>query len=147
MDFSKLSREDLMVGGGGIVLVIGLLAFPWSLGTRFGRSASTRAATESPVRDLGGPRADRDDRRRRRSRAGALQPATADPDDAARARHDARRQRAALVLLLLFIKFIAHVGSFGWGFFVDIILAIVVAAGAWMIAQGKSTTGRHGHAA
>ena len=42
-------------------------------------------------------------------------------------------------LLLLFIKFVAHVGSFGWGFFVDMILALVVAAGAWFIAQGKST--------
>ncbi len=44
-----------------------------------------------------------------------------------------------LLLLLLFIKFIAHVGDFGWGFFVDVILALVVTAGCWMIAQGKAT--------
>ena len=29
MDFSKLSREDLMVGVGGIVLIIDLLFFAW----------------------------------------------------------------------------------------------------------------------
>ena len=34
----------------------------------------------------------------------------------------------ALLLLLLLIKFLAHIGSFGWGFFVDVILAAVVTA-------------------
>jgi len=44
-----------------------------------------------------------------------------------------------LMLFFLFIKFIAHVGSFGWGFFVDVILAVEVTYAVWMIAQGKAT--------
>jgi hypothetical protein len=39
------------------------------------------------------------------------------------------------------IKFLAHIGSFGWGFFVDVILAAVVTAGAWAIVQRASVAG------
>ena len=50
-----------------------------------------------------------------------------------------RAAACGVVLLLLFIKFIAHVGSFGYGFYVDVIVAIVVATGAWFNAQGRTT--------
>ena len=50
-----------------------------------------------------------------------------------------RAAACGLLLLLLFIKFVAHVGDFGYGFFVNVILAIVVSTGAWFIAQGKTT--------
>jgi hypothetical protein len=46
VDFSKLSREDWMVGGGGLVLVIGLLAFPW-FSVSFDGFTATSAATSS----------------------------------------------------------------------------------------------------
>jgi hypothetical protein len=36
------------------------------------------------------------------------------------------------------IKLISHTGNFGWGFFVDVILLIVVGAGAWMGAQASA---------
>jgi hypothetical protein len=44
-----------------------------------------------------------------------------------------------VVALLLIIKFIAHVGNFGFGFVLDVILTIIVVAGAWLNAQGTST--------
>ena len=139
MDFSKLTREDLMVMGGGIVLVIGLIAFSWySIGIGFGGLSVDRAAVQSPYAIWG---------------ILALIVAIAIVVDLALARFSPSTQipttqygrdftrvgACALLLLFLFIKFIAHVGDFGWGFFVDVILAIVMSAGAWFIAQGKST--------
>ena len=143
MDLSKLSREDWMVLAGGIVLIISLLAFDWySVGgatingiTIGGYSA---AATSAPYAIWG---------------VLALIVAIAVVVDVALARFSpattlpttqlgrdmTRAVAAGVVLLLLFIKFIAHVGDFGFGFFVDVILAIVVAAGAWFNAQGRST--------
>ena len=139
MDFSKLTREDLMVMGGGIVLVIGLIAFSWySIGIGFGGLSVDRAAVQSPYAIWG---------------ILALIVAIAIVVDLALARFSPSTQipttqygrdftrvgACALLLLFLLIKFIAHVGDFGWGFFVDVILAIVMSAGAWFIAQGKST--------
>ena len=46
MDFSKLSREDLMVAGGGLLLAIGLLAFPW-FSVSFDGFTATAVATSS----------------------------------------------------------------------------------------------------
>jgi hypothetical protein len=138
VDFSKLSREDLMVLVGGIVLIIGMFAFPWySIGLGVYGSLD-RTAIESPysiwgilaliveiviVLDIGLAR---------------FSPATQLPTLAV-GRDMTRVYACALLIVLLFIKFIAHVGSFGWGFFVDVILAIVVTVGAWFIAQGKAT--------
>jgi len=139
VDFSKLTREDLMVLVGGVVLVIGLIAFSWySIGIGIAGLSVDRAAVQSPYAIWG---------------ILALIVAIAIVVDLALARFSPSTQipttqygrdftrvgACALLLLLLFIKFIAHVGSFGWGFFVDVILAIVVSAGAWFIAQGKST--------
>ncbi len=143
MDFSKLTREDLMVFTGGIILFIGLFAFDWySVG---GASINginfpgySAAATSSPyaiwgilalivliviLADLALAR---------------FSPQTQIPTT--QLGRDMTRVAACGVLLaLLFIKFVAHVGDFGWGFFVDVILAIVVTVGAWQIAQGKTT--------
>ena len=144
MDFSKLSREDWMVGGGGIVLIISLLFFSWySFGsvtvgsqTFGGGSASATSApyaiwgifalivTIVVVADLALAR---------------FSPATQVPTTQL-GRDLTRAAAAGLVALLLLIKFIAHVGSFGFGFFLDVILVIVVCAGAWLNAQGKSTS-------
>lgn len=144
MDFSKLSREDWMVLGGGIVLIISLLFFAWysvggvtvSSGVTVGGYSG--AAVSAPYAIWG---------------ILALIVAIAVVADLALARFSPQTQlpttqlgrdltRAAacgLLLLLLAIKFISHVGDFGFGFFVDVVFAIVVATGAWFISQGKST--------
>ncbi len=138
MDFSKLSREDLMVLGGGLLLFIGLLAFPWYSISFLGLGSVDRTAIESPyaiwgilalivtiviVADLA---------------LAKFSPATQIPTTQY-GRDFTRVGACALLLLLLFIKFIAHVGSFGWGFFIDVILALAVSAGAWWIANGRAT--------
>jgi hypothetical protein len=134
MDFAKLRREDWMVLGGGVVLIIGLFAFAW-----YDVDGFTAAATSSPYAIWG---------------ILALIVAIVIVVDYALAlfspqteipstkygRDLTRLGACALLLLLLFIKFVSHVGSFGWGFFVDIILAAVVTAGAWLIVQ-RATTG------
>jgi hypothetical protein len=50
-----------------------------------------------------------------------------------------RLAAAALVLLLLFIKFVSHTSNLGWGFWINAILAIVVVVGAWMTSNGRAT--------
>ncbi len=141
MDFSKLSREDWMVGGGGILLFIFLLVLPWyheSVSAGVYSVSASQSATSSPyaiwgilaliltlvaVVDLALAR---------------FSPSTQIPTTQL-GRDMTRTAIAGLALLLLVIKIIAHTSNFGWGFFVDIILAIVVVAGAWMTALGKST--------
>lgn len=143
MDFSKLSREDWMVGAGGILLLIGLLFFAWySLPSLTVGAVSVGggsiAAVSSPyaiwgilalivtiivVADLALAR---------------FSPGTTIPTTQL-GRDMTRAAACGVLLLLLFIKFISHVGSFGYGFFVDVILAIVVSTGAWFNAQGKAT--------
>jgi hypothetical protein len=138
VDLSKMSREDLMVLGGGILLFIGLLAFPWYSISFLGLGSVDRNAAESPyaiwgilalivtiviVVDLALAR---------------FSPSTQIPTTQY-GRDFTRVGLCALLLLLLFIKFIAHVGSFGWGFFIDVVLALVVSAGSWWIANGRAT--------
>jgi hypothetical protein len=50
-----------------------------------------------------------------------------------------RTAAAGVVALVLVIKFFAHVGNFGFGFVLDVVLTIIVVAGAWLNAQGTST--------
>ncbi len=143
MDLSKLSREDWMVGGGGIVLILSLLIFAWySAGgqtingiTYGGGSAAATSApyaiwgilalivTIAVVLDLALAR---------------FSPATVIPTTNL-GRDMTRTAATGLVALFLVIKFFAHVGSFGFGFVLDVLLTIIVVAGAWMNAQGMST--------
>jgi hypothetical protein len=133
VDFSKLSREDLMVAGGGLLLAIGLLAFPW-----FSVDGFTAAATSSTggiwavlalivlvlvIIDL---------------LLARWSPATAIPTSQL-GREKTRTVAVGVVVVLVFIKLISHTGNYGWGFVVDLIVLVVVAAGAWLNAQGKST--------
>ena len=127
MDFSKLSREDLMVGGGGLVLLIGLLAFPWFSTSPLGGSRRPRRHRRARYAIWGIAGADRDDPRRRRPRRW---PASAPPTQIPTTQFGREMTRAAACgadrSLFLFISSSPHVGDFGWGFFVDLILAIVV---------------------
>ena len=133
MDFSKFSREDWMVGGGGILLIIFLFTLPFYSSYGF-----TFAATSSPasiwgifaliltlvvVADWG---------------LALFSPETQLPTSPL-GRELTRASLAAVVVLFLVIKLLLHTGYLGWGCFVDIIVALVVVYGAWMIAQGKST--------
>jgi hypothetical protein len=48
---------------------------------------------------------------------------------------------ALAVLVLLVIKILFHIGNFGWGFYADLVLAVVLAYGAFGISrQGSSPT-------
>ena len=138
MDSYKLIREDAMVFLGGILLVIGLVAFPWytvSVGLGF---SVDLVATDSPyavwgvlaliatillILDLAAAR---------------FRPAVQIPTTQF-GRDMTRVGLCAIMLICLFVKFLDHVGDFGWGFYIDVILALVVAAGTWLIAQGKAT--------
>lgn len=142
MDLSKLSRQDVVVLVAGVVLVIGLLAFPWysyggtlaaALGGTIDRSAIAAPyavwgilamlVVIAVVVDLALAR---------------FVPEMAVPT-LPLGREKTRAAASGLALALLAIKFLANVGSFGWGFFIDVILLAAVVAGAWLNAQGKST--------
>jgi hypothetical protein len=135
MDFAKLRREDWMVLGGGVVLIIGLFAFAW-----YSVDGITFAATSSPYAIWGilalivtiASVAD--------SALATFSPQTEIPTTKY-GRDLTRLGACALLILLLFIKFIAHVGDFGWGFFVDVILAGVVTAGVWAMVQRSTVAG------
>jgi hypothetical protein len=137
VDFSKLSREDWMVGGGGILLIIFLFALPF-YSYSFGPYTATAAATSAPASIWG---------------ILALilaivlvvdwalaifSPETQIPTSPA-GREMTRVYIAGVVVILLLVKLILHTSYLGWGCFVDIIVAAIVTYGAWAIAQGKST--------
>jgi hypothetical protein len=134
VDFSKLSREDWMVGGGGIALILSLFLFAWYSDDGFSSVATSSPyaiwgvlaliVTIAVVIDLALAR---------------FSPATVIPTT--RLGRDMTRTAAAgLIALLLAIKFLAHVGDFGFGFVLDVVLTIIVVAGAWMNAQGRATS-------
>ena len=137
MDLQKLSREDWMVLGGGIVLIIGLFAFPWLSATVLGQTY-TATATDAPyaiwavlalivllavVADLALAR---------------FSPATVIPTTQL-GRDRTRLAAVALAALLLFIKFVQQTSLLGWGFWIDAVLLVVVAVGAWRISLGQAT--------
>jgi hypothetical protein len=137
VDFSKLSREDWMVGGGGLLLIIFLFALPF-YSYSFGPITVTAAATSSPDSIWG---------------ILALilaivlyvdwalavfSPATTIPTTPL-GREMTRTAIGGVIVLFLLIKLISHTSYLGWGCFVDLIVAVIVTYGCWAIAQGKST--------
>jgi hypothetical protein len=138
MDFSKLSRDDWLVGGGGILLIIDLLALPW-FSVSFDGITATSTGTGSPgsiwgvlalivtlavVIDLALAR---------------FSPATQIPTTQL-GRDLTRVAAAGLAFLLLIIKFLDHTSNFGFGFYLAIILGLVVLAGAWLNSQSTTAT-------
>jgi hypothetical protein len=133
VDFSKLSREGWMVGGGGVLLIIFLFALPF-----YSVFGFTAAATSAPASIWGlialiGTIAVVVD-----WALANFSPQTQIPTTQL-GRDMTRTAAAGLVLVLLLFKLILHTGFLGWGAFVDIIVAAIVTYGAWAIAQGKST--------
>ena len=137
MDLSKLSREDWMVGLGGLALLVGLLVFPWFSSTAFGYTYKTEA-TDGPgmawavaaliilfavVLDLGLAR---------------FSSETSVPTTKY-GREMTRAFAVALIVVLMVIRFLWHIGDVGWGREGDLILLAVVAVGAWLNARGRAT--------
>jgi hypothetical protein len=139
VDFSKLSREDWMVGLGGIVLIIDLLFFAWHSYSLGPLGSADFTGTGSPdsgwgvlaliltvvvVADLSFAR---------------FSPQTVVPTTRY-GRDLTRAGIAALALLFLFLKFLFNTADSAFGCWLGLVLGIVIAAGAWMTAQGKHTT-------
>jgi hypothetical protein len=138
VDLSKLTRDDWLVGGGGILLLIDLLFLAWhhesaTLGNGVSFSAS-QAATSAPDGIWG---------------VLALLVAIAVVVDLALAlfspqtqlpttqlgRSMTRCAAAGAVLLLLLIKLIAHTSYLGLGAYLGLVLAVAMVAGAYSAAQ------------
>ena len=136
MDFSKLSREDWMVGGGAIVLIIDILFLAWHSVGPFDLSGTDSPGgiwgvlalivTIAVVVDLALAR---------------FSPSTVVPTTQL-GRDMTRAAAAGLVLLLVLIKLIDSTSFLAYGTWVGIILAVVITAGAWLNAQGKATPTR-----
>jgi hypothetical protein len=134
VDLSKLSRDDLIVGGGGILLVIDLLFLPWyhvSLGLVSVSAAATSAPdgfwgvlalllTIAIVADLA---------------LAEFSPQTQLPTTQL-GRPMTRCVAAGIVILFLLIKLVSHTSYLGIGVYLAFILAIAVVAGAYRSAQG-----------
>ena len=138
MDLSKLSREDLTVGVGGLALLIGMLAFPWFSTYPFGAFHYTTPAIDGPgsawaiiaaiilfwlLVDLGLAR---------------FSYATTIPTTKY-GREMTRAIGVGAIVVLMFIRVIWHTGDWGWGFYADLALLVVVTVGAWLNALGGST--------
>jgi hypothetical protein len=136
VDFSKLSREDWMVGGGAIVLIIDILFLAWHSVGPFDLSGTDSPGgiwgvlalivTIAVVVDLALAR---------------FSPSTVVPTTQL-GRDMTRAAAAGLVLLLVLIKLIDSTSFLAYGTWVGIILAVVITAGAWLNAQGKATPTR-----
>lgn len=132
MDLSKIARDDWLVVGGGIALLIDLLFLPWYHVDFLGLSFS-RSATSSPYAIWG---------------VLALIVALVVIGDLLLARFSPQTQlpttqlgrgmtRAALavvVLVLLIIKLLAHTGELGFGAVLGLVLAVLVVSGAYRVA-------------
>jgi hypothetical protein len=138
VDFSKLSREDWMVGGGAIVLIIDLLFFAWHSYSLGPLGSADFSGTGSPdsiwgvlalivtilvLVDLSLAR---------------FSPQTVLPTTQL-GRDLTRAAAAAAGLLFLLIKFVSNTGSSAFGCWLGLVLGIVIVAGAWLNAQGRTT--------
>jgi hypothetical protein len=129
VNLDNVKQEDWIVGGLALLLAISLLFFPWyHVSASFGPISISRdaSATSSPyaiwgvlalltslalIADLAVER---------------LSPQTALPAVSG-SRTMTRLAIVGVTVVLLVIKFLAHVGSFGWGFFVSLVVLIALA--------------------
>jgi hypothetical protein len=123
MDLAKLSREDMIMGGLGLFLIVDLLFLPWYSSTVFGVTF-TASATSSPysiwgvlallmaIAFLADLALDRF--------GGASLPAIGG------SRATTRTALAGGTLAFMAIKFLAHTSDFGFGFWLGIVAAIAL---------------------
>jgi hypothetical protein len=142
---SEFSRSERITGVAGILLLIGLFAFPWYhvgvpsvtvAGQTFGGGSYNGNALSGPgsffsvvalivlialLAELVISRF-----------------TTAELPQLPISWGAAELYSAAAVLVLLAIKFLFHIGNFGWGFYVDMVLAIVLTYGALGLRSGNA---------
>ena len=136
MDFSKLSRNDWMVGGGGILLIIDILAFPWHANGPFSLTGTDTPGGIWAVLALVVALVVVVDLALERFSPNTVIPTT----KLGRAMTRAAAAGVALVLVVFKLILPSHGTDFlGWGFYAGIVLAVVVAVGAWTNAQEGST--------
>lgn len=140
MNLEKMTRDDWILGGLAVLLVIGLLAFPWFTAS-FGLVSVSSSGTGSPDGWLGVL-----------ALIAALllvidllverfSPGTELPSLSG-SRTMTRLALAGLAALFIFIKFVIHIHfsgivSFGWGFYVDV---VVVAALVFFALQAHNAS-------
>jgi hypothetical protein len=130
--FNKLGRGVQITGIAGILLLIGLLAFPWYSVSAFGFSA-TLTATQGPgawavilgiivlIALLGTIII----RRFTTSQLPELPISWS----------AAELYAAIAVAVFVVIKFLSHIGNFGWGFYINVILTIALVYGAVQLSR------------
>jgi hypothetical protein len=139
----QFSRSEKITAGAGIVLLVGIFAFPWYYVSFGGYSASSNV--------LHGPGsffsvlalivliallAEFGIRRFTSAQLPTLPVSwTA-----------AEMYGAVAVLALLVIKILFHIGNFGWGFYGDLVLAVVLAYGAFGLSRSGSAAQVHASA-
>jgi hypothetical protein len=138
LDISKLSREDVMVGAGGILLIIDLLFFAWHSYSFAQFGSADYSGTSSPdsgwgvlalvatflvVGDLALAR---------------FSPETPIPTSRY-GRELTRALGAGLIMAFLALKFLFNTADSAFGCWLGLVLGIVIVAGAWMNGQGKAT--------
>jgi hypothetical protein len=128
VNVDNVKQEDWVVGGLGVLLVISLLFFPWyDITVSFGpvSASASSSATGSPyaiwgilalivsvavIADLAVER---------------LSPQTEIPSVSG-SRAMTRLALVGAIGVLLVIKFVAHIGDFGWGFYLTVVVTVAL---------------------
>lgn len=135
MNLNNVSRDDWIVGGLALLLVIALLFFPW-ISVSIGPFTATSAGTGAPdgifgilalllaialLADLGIER---------------LSPETQLPS-LGDGRLFTRMVLAVAALVCVVLKFVLHTSNVGWGFWVTVIVAIALVVVTVRARQGQ----------
>jgi hypothetical protein len=128
----KLSRGVQITGGAGILLLIGLLTFPWYSVSAFGFTVTGTAmqynGSWAAILGLIILIALLATIAIRRFSSTAL-------PDLPIPWSSAELFAAIAVAVFVVIKFLSHIGNFGWGFYVDVLLTIALVYGAVQLSR------------
>lgn len=136
MDLNKLTMGDKIVAGTGIVLIIGLFAFPWHSVSAFGFSDSWSAMSNNntfwailaflvTIALVGVVLAEK--------------LGNVDLPDLPIPWNDAKFYASVAVPALLLLKLITETRDLGWGAWINILLAAGLAYGGFLIRQEGAT--------
>jgi hypothetical protein len=147
---NQFSRSEQITGGAGILLLIGMFAFPWYhvgvpsvtvAGQTFGGASYTSNVLSGPGSFF--------------SIVGLIvliallaevvisRFTSVELPKLPFSWSAAEVGGGIAVLALLVIKILFHIGNFGWGFYVDMVLAVVLAYGVTGLAKGRSEQPAH----